>query len=94
MHICTALNASANYCYDSDEMPTGEWFNLTIRQRFVDTNVRDAYIYEILIDGVIKKQVVNRQPQTFENVIGSIGNSYSNRNYKTVAGKYRNFNFE
>ena len=94
LHICMALNGNGNNCWNSPEMPLDTWFELNIRQKFDKDNKR--YLYQIFIDGELKRNMFNRQPMIFEGVNGIIGNQKikPERNYKVAAGKFENFKFE
>ena len=92
LHICMALNGNGNSCWNSPEMPIDTWFELMIRQRF--DQVTKRYLYEIFIDGQLKRQVINNKPVIFDGVEGIIGHSYSpERNYKAAVGQFRDFYF-
>ena len=87
LHICMALNGNGNSCWNSPEMPVDTWFELNIRQKFDKDNKR--YLYQILIDGDVKRTVTNNKPMIFEGVNGIFGNTYQpERNYKTAVGRF------
>ena len=96
LHICMALNGSGNSCWNSPEMPVDTWFKLNIKQISTTDDLNDVhYLYMIYIDDEMKHYVKNRQPMKFEGVNGILGNSYQpERNYKTAAGQFKDFNFE
>ena len=92
LHICMALNGNGNSCWNSPEMPVDTWFELIIRQKLDKVNKR--YLYQILIDGELKRTVTNNQPVIFDGVEGIIGHSYSpERNYKPAIGQFQHFYF-
>ena len=92
LHICTALNNRGNRCWNSSEMPVNTWFKLKIQQ-FLNPDI-GQYVFRILIDDVLQKQVINSAPMIFENVDGVFGNRYQpERNYNIPAGQYKDFEF-
>ena len=52
------------------------------------------YVFQILIDDVLKQQVTNNAPMIFENVDGVFGSRYRpERDYNIPAGQYKDFEF-
>jgi len=90
--VCSAVNGNGNSCWaSSEEMPVDTWFNLKIKQAVIGSK----YVYQIFVDGDQVQSIVNKEPMTFENVNGLIGNEYEpERDYLIPAGRYRNFEFE
>ena len=61
------------------EMPIKKWFYLIIKQS------RSKFIYEILIDNEVVYKFINRNPRTFHNVNGYLGNSVATVTLESVA---------
>ena len=90
MLVCSALNGNGNVCWTSQEMPIDTWFNLKIKQSLINSE----YIYQIFIDDELKREIVNTEPRTFENVQGITANSFQPFwDFHRAAGKYKNFKF-
>ena len=77
LHCCTGLDDNGNFVWNTPDMPVNKWFKLTIKQsEFRAVNgpkARSKYIYEILIDGELMFQTINKNPQTYKNTNGHIG---------------------
>ena len=96
LQCCTGLDDNRIFVWNSDEMPMNKWFKLTIKQsEFRAVNGPKAsskYIYEILIDGELMFQTINKNPQTYKNTNGTIGKDRGM--HPKSKGRYRNFEFK
>jgi len=60
LHVCSSVNDNWNYCWNSDDMGTGNWFNLKVKQslkHFLPTtnNIKDLFVpnnydYKVMYD--------------------------------------------
>ena len=87
--ICATVSGNGNFCWRSEEMPANEDFDLEIRQYMLN----QKWLYEILLNGEVKRFVYNTEPMTFDNVDCLMGNSYDNR-YPGAGGRYKDFTYE
>ena len=87
--ICATVSGNGNFCWRSEEMPANEDFDLEIRQYMLN----QKWLYEILLNGEVKRLVYNTEPMTFDNVDCLMGNSYDNR-YPGAGGRYKDFTYE
>ena len=100
LHVCTALDGNWNFNWNSNDMPVNKWFKLTIKQsEFRPVNgpkAKSKYIYEILIDGELMFQAINKNPKTYKNTNGYIGNIVDHGwvEYLTICFSLINRNFE
>ena len=92
LHCCTGLDDTGIFIWNTpSDMPVNKWFKLTIKQsefRAVNgSKARSKYIYEILKDGELMFQAINKNPQTYNNTNGHIGKC------KDYVGLYIQFGF-
>ena len=64
LHICADVNGNTNYWWNSKPMPTNAWTEIQIRQFNASLHSK----YQILINGVVEHEVINKNPRTFQNV--------------------------
>ena len=60
LHVCSSVNDNWNHCWNSDDMGTGNWFNLKVKQslkHFLPTtnNIKDLFVpnnydYKVMYD--------------------------------------------
>ena len=62
--ICSDVNGDSDYCWTSKPIPVNTFIQIQIRQIRKGT----GYIYQILIDGEVLHEVINRQPRVFRDV--------------------------
>ena len=62
--ISSDVSGNSNYCWTSKSIPVNAIIQIQIRQ------IREGstYIYQILIDGEVHHEVINRQPRVFRDV--------------------------
>ena len=102
LEICCGVvpDDSWTLSWNSNPMPINTWFKLTIKQsKFQSVSqgqVRSKYVYEIFINDELMYQIVNKNPKTFRNVNGYMGNTGIAGEWPTQlpAGKYKNFEFK
>jgi len=64
LHICADVNGNTNYWWNSKPIPTNAWTEIQIRQFNASLHSK----YQILINGVVEHEVINKNPRTFQNV--------------------------
>jgi len=64
LHICNAVMANRNHCYNSKALPLNKWIKIRINQVRRD----DGYHYSIYIDNVQVYTVKNTRTVTFDDV--------------------------
>ena len=68
LHICSAVNGNANYCYNQHgQLPKHSFSRITIRQ-IQKSDSGYLYYYQIFINGKKVVDVLNRRPAAFRNV--------------------------
>ena len=91
LHPSIMYSSSTDYaCVDLEAMPTGEWFNLKVEQKFHGNQL----LHKIFIDDVERYSHQNgRTSGTFENVNGYIGYDYPGDApvYPVASGWFKNF---
>ena len=64
LHICSDVNGNTNYWWNSKPIPTNAWTEIQIRQFNSSVNFK----YQILINGVVQHEVINKNPRNSYNV--------------------------
>ena len=64
LYICSAVNGNRNYCYTSSPLPLHKQSNIQIQQ----LQLGHQYYFQIIINGHIVLNVLNKQPRVFKNV--------------------------
>ena len=62
--ICSDVNENINSCWHKKSMHTHTWTSIQIKQ----TSASLSYTYQVLIDGEVKHEVINKSPRVFRNV--------------------------
>ena len=67
LHICSAVNGTKNYCFNSDPLPINKTSTIIVQQIQAE-DCGDQYYYEIYINGSKVVSVLNTKPKVFYNV--------------------------
>ena len=66
LHICSAVNGNANYCYNSLSIPLHKHSSIIVQQ--IQSASNHQYYYQIFINGKRYINLLNKRPQIFSNV--------------------------
>ena len=72
LYICSDVNNDTDYCWQSPLIPSHTWVHIHIQQ----IQDGDKHVYQVLIDGKVQHEKINKSPRVFYNVTLYVSNPW------------------